>query len=163
MKQTNLILTLFLILLINTAKGQFFENSIIKTRPFQDFVGFNPNLGIEKPISKKFTVEIEYMYRNRTWYSSGGEWNFGKFHQSNGFRLLGGVRKYMGKNKTSPFAWFFGLQFAYSQVNFNNLEQSDFHNEYDKTVDLIIKYPEIIINIGRQFQLFKSLTIEFYL
>ena len=83
MRTAKIILIFTVLILSYSANCQFFENSIIKTRPFQDFVGFNPNIGIEKPVSEKISPEFELMYRNRTWYSNGGEWNFGKFHLSN--------------------------------------------------------------------------------
>ncbi len=65
MRTVKIILIFTVLILSYSANCQFFENSIIKTRPFQDFVGFNPNIGIEKPVSEKISTEFELMYRNR--------------------------------------------------------------------------------------------------
>lgn len=110
---------LILIILINglfqiSVIVQFLEGTIIKTRPYQDFIAFNPTIGIEKSIKKLYSLELEFMYRNRNWNSSGGEWDFGRYYDGDGFRILAGLRVYFGKtnknlDKTtqkSPFGWF---------------------------------------------------------
>ena len=51
------ILTIGLIQL--SVNAQFFKNTILKTRPYQDFVAYNPTIGIEKPIKKIYSLEIE--------------------------------------------------------------------------------------------------------
>ncbi|MCK4406823.1 MAG: hypothetical protein KAV44_04040 [Bacteroidales bacterium] len=105
-----------------TSHAQFFTNTIIKTRPYQDFVAFNPTLGFEKPIHKIFSIEVELMYRNRNWNSSGGEWDFGRYYDGDGYRILFGSKVYFGKSnrhidsetQKAPFGWFGSVQIAYS-------------------------------------------------
>lgn len=41
-------ITLFLLLITCVVKAQFFENMVMKTRPLQDFIGYNPTLDLKK-------------------------------------------------------------------------------------------------------------------
>ncbi|MCK4638141.1 MAG: hypothetical protein KAT33_01850 [Bacteroidales bacterium] len=163
MKHTRAFLILFICLIQFSIAAQFFNNSIIKTRPFQDFIAFNPNIGFEKPINNKFSIESEFLYRNRTWESTGSEGDFGRFYQSNGFRFLVGIRKYFGRTKTAPVGWFLSTQIAFSYSKIYDIEKhTSISGLYFNTVNIEKNWPEIIIGFGKQFILFKNISFEFY-
>ncbi|NOX45731.1 MAG: hypothetical protein GXO89_01995, partial [Chlorobi bacterium] len=60
--------------------AQFFSKTVVKTRLFQDIVALNPTLGLEKALGNKYSAELEFMYRNRNWGSSGSEGDWGGFY-----------------------------------------------------------------------------------
>ena len=163
------ILTIGLIQL--SVNAQFFKNTILKTRPYQDFVAYNPTIGIEKPIKKIYSLEIKFMYRNRNWNSSGGEWDFGRFYDGDGFRILAGSRVYFGKTnkhldketQKSPFGWFGSVQLGYSQSKTYNIEKRySVSGGYKKTIDVEKNWFEMNFGIGRQFYLFKTISLDLY-
>jgi len=143
--------------------NKLFDNCLIKTRPWQNFVAYNPNLSIEKPINTKYSFEIDLIYRNRTWYSEGGENNFGWYTPSVGYRLLGGFRRYMGKNREAPFGWFVGAQMVMNQSFINDIDLYGFHGEFAGTHDVKLFWAEFIPVIGYQFHISKRITSEFYI
>ena len=59
--------------------AQFFKHTLLKTRPLQNIVALNPTLGFEKPLFSKYSIELDLMYRNRVWNSSGTKGDFGEF------------------------------------------------------------------------------------
>ncbi len=169
MKQIFIILSLFFIQI--TADAQFFHNTIIKTNPYQDIVAFNPTLGFEKPVHNRFSVEAGFMFRNRNWNSSGGEGNFGHFYKGEGYRIMLGSKVYFGKskkilvneNQKAPFGWFANIQVAYSYAKTFHIEKvAAVSGSYQNTVDVEKQWPEINLGIGRQFLLFKMISLEFF-
>ena len=94
--------TVFTLLLLGivpfTLQSQFLKGTILKTKPFQDFVAYNPTFGMEKTVGKLFSAELEFMYRNRSWNVSGGEWDLGRFYDAGGFKIVIGSRIYFGKS-----------------------------------------------------------------
>ena len=152
--------------------AQFFKNTIVKTRPYQDFVAFNPTIGIEKPIKKIFSVELEFLYRNRNWNSSDGEWDFGRFYDGDGFKFLVGSRVYFGKTnkhldkemQKAPIGWFGTIQLGYSQSKTYNIEKrATVSGIYQNTIDIEKNWTELNIGLGRQLYLFKTISLEFYI
>lgn len=141
---------------------QFLSNTLIKTRPLQDFIGKNPNIGFEFPINNKFSLEFDYMYRNQTWYLTGGEWDFGWFYPSKGFRILGGARGYISKKKEAPFGWFWGTQFVVKHSELKDIGMKGFNGITVYTQDIKIFQIEIIPLIGYQFLYLKRISFEFY-
>jgi hypothetical protein len=164
------ILIIVVILTQIPLSAQFFKNTIIKTRPFQDIVALNPNLGFEKAIHDTYSAEIEFMYRNRSWNSSGSEGDFGSFYNSDGYRALIGSRLYFGKtnkrfggsSQKSPLAWFVSLQAAYSYVVAYNIEKKSNLGNSKYTVDLKDDWMDVYVGIGKQFFLVESIVFEFY-
>lgn len=163
MKQKLTYLIIIFLLISSNGHCQFLNNTIIRTRPLQDFAGKNPNIGIELPINKKFSLEFDGMYRNRTWYSTGGEWDFGWFFPSKGFRVLSGFRGYFPKNKNAPFGWFWGTQLVTKYSQLENINIKEFSGMTIYTQDIQILQLEIIPVIGYQFQYFNRISTEFYI
>lgn len=167
-----IILTIFIVALFQiSVNAQFFKGTIIKTRPYQDFFAYNPTVGIEKSLKRIFSLELEFMYRNRNRNSSGGEWDFGRFYDGDGFRILTGLRVYFGKTnkrldnatQKSPFGWFGLIQLGYSQSKTYNIEKrATVSGIYLKTVDVETKWAELNIGIGRQFYLFKTISLDLF-
>ncbi len=162
---------LFVILTIGlfqvSVHAQFFKNTIVKTRPYQDFIALNPTLGFEKPIGKVFSLELDLMYRNQVWNNSGNEGDFGRYYDGDGFRILLGSKVYFGKtNKNldketqkAPFGWFATLQTSYSVAKTYNIEREGFEKYY---VNSYKNWGNINIGIGYQFYLFKTISLEIY-
>jgi hypothetical protein len=153
-----------------TSSGQFFSNTLIKTRPLKDLVALNPNLGFEKPVHKLFSTEIEFTYRNRSWEGSGGEGDFGGFYDSDGYKVMVGSRVYFGKTnkhlnaetQKAPFGWFAALQLGYSDFKIHNIRKVSFHGIYENNISLVKRWPELNILAGRQFCLSRHLSLECY-
>ncbi|HQP04972.1 MAG: DUF3575 domain-containing protein [Bacteroidales bacterium] len=155
---------------INT-NGQFFNNTVIKTRPLKDLIALNPNIGFEKPIHKLISTEFEFTYKHRSWASTGREWDFGKFYNSDGFKIMLGSRVYFGKTNKhlnaetpkAPFGWFASLQFGFTSFKIHNIEMYTFQGDYLNNISVIKRWPELNILFGRQFYLTQHLALEFYL
>jgi len=164
-------LILFIVFSQLASLAQFFNNTIIKTRPFQDFAVFNPTLGFEKPVRTNISVELELMYRNRNWdHTDVGE-DFGKLYKGTGFRLLAGSKIYFGKNhkkifnndQLAPFGWFATLQVAANlAITYNVVKDGDEPLLY-YTVDNKKQFADLFLGIGKQFFIFNALSFEFYL
>ncbi len=170
MKKIVVTISIILCIQINT-NGQFFSNTIIKTRPLKDLIALNPNIGFEKPIHKLISTEFEFTYKHRSWESSGREWDFGKFYNSDGFKLLVGSRVYFGKTnkhldaetQKAPLGWFASLQFGFTSFKIHNIEMFTFRGEYINNISVMKRWPELNILFGRQFYLAQHLTLEFYI
>ncbi len=161
MKRITISIILFL-LIPTIGFCKFPDTTLIKTRPLQDFIGLNPNISIEKPIGHKNSIEIDLTYRNRTWFSNGGEWNFGKFTPSTGYRILVGFRHYIGKKK-APFGFYWGTQGVVKYSLMKNIEMVGFHGDYLNTQDIKIFQIELIPVFGYQFHISKRISSEFYI
>ncbi|MBC8489042.1 MAG: hypothetical protein H8D45_23725, partial [Bacteroidetes bacterium] len=143
----------------------------IKTRPFKDFVAFNPTIGIEKPFRNTFSFETELMYRNRNWNSSGGEGDFGRFCNGDGFRILFGSKLYFWgysrilypEGQKAPFGWFATIQISYNYaITYDIDKRGTISGIYYNTVDSKTDWLEVNIGIGKQYYLFKTISLEFY-
>jgi hypothetical protein len=157
-----------------SVNGQFLKEINFKTRPYQDFVAYNPTIGIEKPLKRIYSLELEFMYRNRNWNSSEGDLDFGRFYDGDGFRVLAGSRVYFGKTnkhinretQKSTFGWFGIVQFGYSQSRTYDIEKWSsgflFLGGYKNTIDVEKNWAELNFGIGRQFYLFKTISLDLY-
>ncbi|MBO4614716.1 MAG: hypothetical protein J5709_06330 [Bacteroidales bacterium] len=63
------IVILFCVFALFQANAQFFDNTLVKVRPFKFF--FNPNIGLEKPLSSMFSLTTEVAYRRFDNFSDG--------------------------------------------------------------------------------------------
>lgn len=159
---------LFTLFHLTSVHSQFFRHTIIKTKPLQDFVAFNPTLGLEKPISSTFSVEVELMYRNRVWNSTGMEGDFGEFYDGDGFKALLGSRYYFGKpnkylnsGQKAPFGWLTTLQLAFSYAKTYNIDKPESGSGgYPSYFNSQKRWGNINIGIGKQFYLFQTITLE---
>lgn len=163
--------TLIILCIQLSANAQFFSNTVIKTRPLKDLIALNPNLSFEKPIHKIITAEFEFTYKHRSWESSGREWDFGKFYNSDGFKLLVGSRVYFGRTnkhlqaekQKAPLGWFAALQLGYTNFKIHNVEIYSFHGDYMHNVSVTKRMTELNVLLGRQFYLSQHFTLELYL
>lgn len=163
--------TSIIVFLQITTNGQFFSNTIIKTRPLKDIIALNPNIGFEKPIHKLISTEFEFTYQNRSWESSVGESDFGRFYDSEGYKVLVGSKVYFGKTnkhfnagtQKAPFGWFTSVQLGFNNFKIHNIEIVTFHGSNLNKFDLIKRWPELNILMGRQFYLSRHLSLESYL
>jgi hypothetical protein len=169
MKKINFLI-IFFVLSQLPSFAQFFKNTIIKTRPFQDFVVFNPTIGFEKPLRTQVSVELELMYRNRNWDHSDVGKDFGKLYKGTGFRLLAGSKFYFGKSnkkifsgeQIAPFGWFATLQIAANlAITYDVVKDGDESLLY-YTVDNKKQFADLFLGIGKQFFIFNALSFEFY-
>ncbi len=149
--------TVILMLAINLS-AQEKQQLILKTRPLRFAVAYNPNIAMEYQLWNRFTLEAEGLWKNRAWYSSGGEWNFGKYHHSNGYRALLGARYYLGsaKERKVPFAMYLGFQYAYSYTSMEAIAHQGFPGGYENTKDVEKMRSEMFFVFGRQIQMFGS-------
>ncbi len=165
--------TVFTLLLLGivpfTLQSQFLKGTILKTKPFQDFVAYNPTFGMEKTVGKLFSAELEFMYRNRSWNVSGGEWDLGRFYDAGGFKIVIGSRIYFGKTnrnldqetQKAPFAWYGAIQLGYNlSTTYNVDRKATVSGIYMYTADIDKNWLELNIGIGRQFYLFKTITLD---
>lgn len=166
-----LLLIFIITLLFQIAcQAQFFSNTIIKTRPLIGIVAFNPSFGFEKPISKKVSLEIDFMYRNKVWNSTGNEGDYGRFYNGDGYRLLLGSRVYFGKSnnyfsdatQNAPFGWFGVMQIAHSYaISYNiHFSKGDIESFY---VNSYKNWGNLNIGLGKQFYFFNCISFEIYL
>jgi hypothetical protein len=163
---------IFIVYIQLPLQAQFFKGTIIKTKPFQDFIAFNPNLEFEKPVHKIISVETELMYRNRNWNSSGGEGDFGHYYNGDGYRILVGSKVYFGQYSINqsreglkaPFGWFAAMKLSYNYALTYDIEKrASISRGYLYTVDSKEDWFEINIIIGKQLYLFKAISFEFNL
>ena len=161
----------FLFLCLLPAQAQFFSKTVIKTRPYQDIIALNPSLGLEKALHSKYSVELELLYLNRTWNSSGSEGDFGRYYNSDGFRVLVGSKMYFGKSnkrfsdplQKAPLGWFINAQLAYSYSITYNIDKKSHLGSFQNKVDSKRNWLNFNLGIGKQFFLVENIVFEFYI
>lgn len=153
---------LFILLLIPVLKikGQVFDSLIIKTHPLRDAVAINPNIEIEKIFNKKFSLELDFTYKNRDTEFSGKDFDIWSYKKSNGFRILLGIKRYFVKSKQIPNAWYLLGQLGFRDVYLTNFNKLDRSGEYYRTVNINKKRIETNILFGREFHIYKNLMTE---
>ena len=139
-----------------------FDEIIFKTQIFQDAIGLNPNIIIEKLLTNRFSIGTEFIWRRRTWASSGEEWNFGKYYKSQGFTIGLQSKFYFSSREIAPNAWYIAGIYRYNSAVLKNFEMKTFKNEYSRTVDVLKYGNEFGFLIGRQFFMGKNITSEIY-
>jgi len=143
-----------------TVTGQFLDSLIIKTHPLRDLVAFNPNIGFEKIINKKYSFEIELTYKARDNESSGKGFDMWNYKKSSGGRVLIGMRRYFIKSKKVTNAWYLSGQIGYRDIYLTNFRKIDIAGSYLRTVNINKKDYEINLLIGREFPVFKNILTE---
>lgn len=165
----NIIVIIFL--LTNVVQSQDSISLIIKTKPYQDIVFHNPDIGIEKSIGNRFSVGIEGTYLNRQWVFHNWDilflpWDYGNFYNSNGVKFMVTGKYYFAKPSSvvtniapnSPFGWFTLLQASYTNVTIYNIDNYDSNDVYDESR----RYAELYAGIGYQFCFYKRISFEIY-
>lgn len=141
-------------------KTLLFDDIIIKTQILQDAIGLNPNIIIEKYLTNRFSIGTEFIWRRRTWASSGEEWNFGNYYRSQGFTIGLQTKFYFSSKETAPNAWYIAGLYRYNSALIKNFEMRTFKNEYSRTVDISKYGNEFGFLIGRQFFIYNNITSE---
>lgn len=149
---------------------------IFKTRPYQIAVFLNPNLGFEKSIGQRFSIDVDITYLNREWIQNPDTdviipflpWKAVKMVDCDGFKFLVGVKYFFIRsnpeknriNKRSPFGWFLTIQSAWNRLTTYDLE--DYKNYEQYTYDQTKDFPELYIGVGYQFYLYNAISMEVY-
>ncbi len=138
------------------AKSQIWDSLIIKTHPLRDIVAQNPNIGFEKILSKKMSIELEFTYKNReVEYGSSPVKTNPSTVKSNGYRVIIGVKEYFTEHKQIPKAWYSSFQIGYRNINVPNF------NEYPNKIINIYKHDyDINALLGKGFLIFKHFFSE---
>jgi hypothetical protein len=138
------------------AKSQFWDSLIIKTHPMRDFFALNPNIGFEKILSKKISVEFEFTYKNRdVEYVDEYVKTRGTSEKSNGYRIIIGVKEYFTEHKQIPKAWYSSFQIGYRNICAPNI------NAYGgESINILKKTYDINLLLGKGFVIFKHIFLE---
>ncbi|MDD4218338.1 MAG: hypothetical protein PHZ24_13515 [Bacteroidales bacterium] len=157
MKTLYLIIILFLF--SNLTNAQFFQEPVIKIKPFRYAIAWNPNLSAEVQIKgSRFTISQEFTYLLRIKETIGFE-SF-PYVWCNGFQTITECRFYFDRKLKYPKGHYFSLQTGYT---YSFIAKQDYFNidGYLYTANTTIKYPEINIAIGKQVLLFTRLSLNF--
>lgn len=141
-------------------KSLLFDDIVIKTQILQNAIGLNPNIIIEKYLTNRFSIGTEFIWRRRTWASSGEEYDFGKYYRSQGFTIGLQSKFYFSSKEAAPNAWYVAGLYRYNSALIKNFEKRTFGNEYSRTVDISKYGNEFGFLIGRQFFICKNITSE---
>jgi hypothetical protein len=115
---------------------------------------------LRKLLTNRFSIGTEFIWRRRTWASSGEEWNFGKYYKSQGFTIGLQSKFYFSSKEIAPNAWYIAGIYRYNSAVLKNFEMRTFKNEYSRTVDVSKYGNEFGFLIGRQFFMGKNITSE---
>ncbi|NMC99053.1 MAG: DUF3575 domain-containing protein [Bacteroidales bacterium] len=145
---------------VTNLKGQIYDELVIKTNLLKDVVSYNPNIGLEKILTKKYSLEIEFTYKNRDNEYSGKDIDLWSYKKSNGYRIQSSLKRYFTKSKEIPNAWF-----LMGQLGFRNVHLPEFityykSGEYFRTADINKKRIEATLLFGREFHIYKNLLTE---
>jgi len=149
---------------------------IIKTRPYQGIVFHNPNIGLEKLIGQRLSIDVDIIYLNREWILNPNTdviipflpWRAVKMVDCDGVKFLIGAKYYFIKpdhennriNQQPPFGWFITIQGVWNRVTTYDLERYEYSEQY--TYNQSKEYPELYLGVGYQFYIFNALSMEVY-
>ena len=181
----NLFAILFFLIVAIGANAQFFDNTLIKVRPFKFF--FNPNVGLEKPLSSMFSISAEVAYRKYENFSDGsldgqlfnesttflGDVSKRKF---NGVEVAVGARMYLITIRTKElegYYWIapFGLYYE-AIVDYAHSWAYDMQiYDYGRSVYEGVNYPyyvanvrldnlSLIMTIGYQYNFMNTISVD---
>ena len=164
MKRYFAILSIALLLSLS-ASAQFFQNTVVKIRPFKALV-LNPNVGFEKPFHRNFSVTAELTYKFACMYNNGNEWSL--FSGCNGGEISVGARGYWGKvnkhlvefDQKAPFGWYGEVQIAYKGMNIDSYHAGSFSATYSYVEDVAINDITSAYRIGYQFNAGNRITFD---
>ena len=128
----------------------------------RDIFAVNPNLGVEKIISDKFSLEVEFTYKNKDHNFISCNPDFYKFYNSTGYRGIIGIKYYFlfGEKRTIPNSFYFLGQAGYNDVKFNNINYCEGDLTQSVFLDDVFKAIEFNLVIGREFKVYKKLYTE---
>lgn len=160
-----LVIILLGLLFASSASAQFFQNTVVKIRPFKALV-LNPNVGFEKPVHRNFSVTADFTYKFACLYNNDHEW----FDASkcNGGEILIGARGYWGKlnkylteyDQKAPFGWYGELQIGYRGFCIDEYHTGGFQN-YRYVEDVAMNDIVTFYRIGYQFNAKNRITFDF--
>ena len=179
-----LIAILLFVCAVNMAYTQFFDNTLVKVRPLKFF--FNPNVGLEKPLSSMFSVTAEVAYRkfdnfydgslkgqffDNDWFGYPSKVKFNGFETAVGARmyLISLPNKYLdGYYWIAPFGLYYEAIVDYSHSWAYELQIYD----YGRSVYNNVNYPyyranvrldnlSLILLIGYQHNFMNTISIDF--
>ncbi|MBO7482078.1 MAG: hypothetical protein J6T63_08225 [Bacteroidales bacterium] len=180
----NLFAILLFVFVAIGANAQFFDNTLVKTRPFKFF--FNPNVGLEKPLSSMFSITSELAYRKFDNFNDGSlkgqyfdnDWfGYPSKLKFNGVEIAVGARMYLmsfpnkyldGYYWIAPFGLYYEAIVDYSHSWFYDAQIYD----YGRSVYYGVNNPyymanvrldnlAIIMTIGYQHDYMNVLSIDF--
>jgi hypothetical protein len=140
--------------------GQSLDNLIIKSHPLRDFVALNPNIGLEKILNDRYSIELLFTYRNRDTEFSGKDFDIWSYKKSSGYRIQTSLKRYFVKSKKIPYAWYIAGQIGFSDVNLSNFNELERSGEYLRTVDINKKRIELNALFGKEFHIYKNFLTE---
>jgi len=166
--------------------AQFFDNTLVKVRPLKFF--FNPNVGLEKPLSSMFSISAEVAYRKFENFSDGsldgqffnkstsflGEVSKLKF---DGVEIAVGARMYLVTIPTKElegYYWIapFGLYYE-AIIDYSHSWAYDVHiYDYGRSVYEGVNWPyymanvrldnlSLIMTIGYQYNFMNTISVDF--
>ena len=179
----NLLSILLFLFVAIGANAQFFDNTLVKVRPFKFF--FNPNIGLEKPVSSMFSITSELAYRRFDNFYDGSlkgqyfdnDWfGYPSKVKFNGAEIAVGGRMYLmsfpnkyleGYYWIAPFGLYYEAIVDYSHSWFYDAQIYD----YGRSVYEGVNYPyyradvrldnlSIIMLIGFQHNFMNTLSID---
>ena len=164
MKRFFAILSLALLLSFS-ASAQFFQNTVVKIRPFKALV-LNPNIGFEKPFHRNFSINVEFTYKFACIYNNGNEWSF--FSGCKGGEISIGARGYWGRvnkhlvdfDQKAPFGWYGEVQITYKGINIDSYHAGNFAAIYSYVEDVAINDILSAYILGYQFNAGNRITFD---
>ncbi|MBO7570821.1 MAG: hypothetical protein J6T48_01565 [Bacteroidales bacterium] len=179
-----LVAILLLVCAVNMAYTQFFDNTLVKTRPFKFF--FNPNVGLEKPISSMFSITSEVAYHKFDNFVDGSikgqyfdnDWfGYPSKVKFNGVEIALGARMYLmtlpnkyldGYYWIAPFGLYYEVNVDYSHSWAYEVQIYDYGRSvyYDVNwpyyrADVRLDNLSIVMLIGYQHNFKNTLSIDF--
>ena len=155
----NLLAILLFVFVAIGANAQFFDNTLVKVRPFKFF--FNPNVGLEKPVSSMFSITSELAYRKFDNFYDGSlkgqyfdnDWfGYPSKVKFNGFEVALGARMYLITVQSEPlkgYYWIapFGLYYE-AIVDYSHSWAYDLQiYDYGRSVYHNVNYPYYRANV----------------
>jgi hypothetical protein len=144
---------LFGCLLPSIVFGQFHAGLILKIKPANFVFGNNPSLEIEKVVLGPFSLSLDLNWKRTYFLSSGGEYDFGSFTPSTGYKVGLNPRYYILNNDRTPFGWFFSGIIRYNDIAVDNFTKQSFNGSSEKVINIRSRGLETALLFGRQFKI----------
>lgn len=154
---------LLAILVVCQAQSQ---SLLFKTRATHAFYAKNPNIGIEIPIAKHWSITGECLYRRQVFLidAFGGYTNMGaRLHAASGYKAMVGIRNYLGREHVAPFGWYFGLNHGWNYIRTGPFMESESRGVIPPTYVFEATWRDWTVNFGTQFSLFKVFSVDLFL
>lgn len=143
------------------------QKAVLRTRAVHAYYGKNPNISLEIPLSTRWSLNAEYLYRRQIFLADfmGTYKDMGAGqHSATGYKTQLGFRRYLGEEHEAPFGWYLDINYTIDKIRtraFYQYQESAYYTNDAYVFSLEGK--GLNFHLGTQFSLFRCLAVDLFL